>query len=109
MSENLAAKKCVPCEGGVDALSSEKINEYLQITPGWESVENHHIKKHFTFKDFKETLDFVNKVADIAEEEGHHPDICFTYGKADISIFTHAIDGLHENDFILAAKINRLK
>lgn len=104
---DLLNKKCVPCEGGTPLLGEEEIKRYMtELKEGWEVLENKKIKKLFKFKNFKEAIVFINKVADLAENEGHHPDIAIHYNKVDIIIWTHAIRGLSENDFILAAKID---
>lgn len=108
MKENLLNKKCVPCEGGVEPLKGEKLITYLNLIKGWKDINDHHIEKEFTFKDFKEALAFTNKVGAIAEEEGHHPDIFLSWGKVKIVLWTHAIGGLSENDFIVAAKFDTL-
>jgi 4a-hydroxytetrahydrobiopterin dehydratase len=107
---DLSQKKCVPCEGGIPPLRGSALKEYLaQIPAGWEAVEDDKkIRKEFRFKDFKEAIDFVVKVARLAEEEGHHPDIFIFYSRVVIEIWTHAIGGLSENDFILAAKIDKI-
>ena len=107
MSE-LASKQCVPCRGGVPPLQGGEINRLLEQLNGWEVVQGHHLKKNYKFSDFAETLKFVNQVGELAEEQGHHPDICFGWGKAEITIWTHKIDGLTVSDFILAAKIDEL-
>lgn len=107
MSE-LARKQCVPCRGGVPPLQGEEINRLLGQLNGWEVVSGHHLKKNYKFADFAETLKFVNQVGELAEEQGHHPDFCFGWGKAEITIWTHKIDGLTESDFILAAKIDEI-
>ncbi|MDE3060971.1 MAG: 4a-hydroxytetrahydrobiopterin dehydratase [Pseudomonadota bacterium] len=105
----LTQKKCVPCEGGLTPLSSDEAKNMLKEIPGWELADGHKaIKRRFTFKNFVEALAFVNKVGAIAESEGHHPDITFGWGYAEILLWTHAIGGLHENDFIIASKINQL-
>jgi len=104
----LEEKKCVPCIGGIQPMKKDDALKYLKSLNGWDIVNNKKIKKSFKFSNFKETMDFVNKVADTAEHEGHHPDICLYYGKADITLWTHKIKGLHENDFIMAAKIDRI-
>ena len=110
MNQDLASKKCVPCEGGVEPISRERAQEYLkQLNSDWQIIDNgRKIRREFKFKNFKETLNFVNKVGEIAESEGHHPDIKFGWGYVNITLFTHAINGLFENDFILAAKIDKL-
>ena len=111
MSE-LSDKKCIPCEGNTPPFDKKEIHKYLKKVDGWH-VKNDDEKiyfliKEFKFKNFLESQDFVNKVGDIAETEGHHPDIWFGWGYAKIKIFTHAIKGLHESDFILAAKIDKI-
>lgn len=107
--QNLTDKKCVPCEGGVDPLSKEGITEFLKIVPGWKLSETgDRIVREFQFKNFLESMAFVNKVAEIAESEGHHPDIHIFYNKVKLELYTHAIGGLHENDFIVATKINSI-
>ena len=108
MSE-LAAKSCVPCRGGVPPLAGQELENLHKQLPEWEIVNGHHLKRAFTFPDFAKALAFVNKVGEIAENEGHHPDIFLTWGKAEITTWTHKIDGLTESDFILAAKIDKIK
>ena len=107
MSE-LASKTCIPCRGGVPPLKGEELASLQKQVPGWSVMEEHHISKTFPFPDFRQALSFVNQVGEVAEEQGHHPDILLTWGKAEITIWTHKINGLTESDFILAAKINRL-
>jgi 4a-hydroxytetrahydrobiopterin dehydratase len=107
MSE-LARRQCVPCRGGVPALQGEEITTLLDQLQGWDVVNQHHLKKSYRFKDFREAQSFVNRVGQLAEEQGHHPDICFGWGQAEITIWTHKIDGLTESDFILAAKIDEI-
>jgi 4a-hydroxytetrahydrobiopterin dehydratase len=107
--DDLSSRKCVPCHGGVPRLHGEEIKSYLKSLKGWEVIDEHHLKKLFTFQDFKKALELVNLIGEIAEEEGHHPDICFGWGRAEITIYTHAINGLSESDFILAAKIDKVK
>ena len=105
----LSDKKCVACEGGTPPPEAEKIKEYLaELGGGWKTEDGKKIKKEFEFGDFKETMVFVNKIAEIAENEGHHPDIHIFYNQVIIELWTHAVDGLSENDFILAAKIDKL-
>jgi 4a-hydroxytetrahydrobiopterin dehydratase len=108
MSEALADKKCVPCRGGVPPLEGEELKKLHSSIPEWQVVNEHHLHREFRFPDFKQALDFVNRVGSIAEQEGHHPDILLAWGKVGITLWTHTIDGLTESDFILAAKIDRL-
>ena len=113
---DLTKKHCVPCEGGTPPLSDEKENEMLKRvqhdknTSGWLLLRygTHRIRRMFRFKNFKEAMGFVNKVAEIAEIEGHHPDIKIVYNKVSLELFTHAVGGLSENDFIMAAKIDAI-
>lgn len=108
MTGDLASRACVPCHGGVPRLMGAEIEKYLGELRGWEAVGEHHLSKSYEFRNFRGALDFVNRVGALAEEEGHHPDICFGWGRAELTIYTHAIDGLSESDFILAAKIDAL-
>ncbi len=101
-------KKCIPCEGGMPHLMAGEIEEFKKQVPEWEIVAGQEMKRRFKFKNFAEALVFVNKVGALAESEGHHPDIRFGWGYAEITTFTHAVDGLSENDFILAVKIDLL-
>ncbi len=105
---SLAEKTCVPCRGGVPPLKGEELRQLARQVEGWEVVNEHHVKKTFKFPDFRSALAFVNKVGELAEEQGHHPDIYLAWGKVEITTWTHKIDGLTESDFILAAKIDRL-
>ena len=109
---DLADKKCVPCEGGIPAFDIAEIHKYLKKVDGWSVLQNdkksYFIEKEFKFKNFIESEKFVIEVGKIAETEGHHPDIKFGWGYAVIKISTHAIDGLAESDFVLAAKIDKL-
>ncbi|MCS7314929.1 MAG: 4a-hydroxytetrahydrobiopterin dehydratase [Bryobacteraceae bacterium] len=98
----------MPCQGGVPPLKGERIAALLTETPGWRVVDEHHLERVFSFPDFRTALDFVNRVGELAEEEGHHPDLLLSWGRVEVRIWTHKIDGLSESDFILAAKINRL-
>ncbi len=105
----LTQKTCTPCRGGVPPLTVDEARAYLGKTPGWELREQgKRIERGFTFKTFRDALGFVDRVGALAESEGHHPDITFGWGYATISLYTHKLKGLHENDFIMAAKINRL-
>ncbi len=105
---DLTEKKCVPCEGGVPPLGKTEVERLLTQVSGW-SLNGKWITREFAFKNFVEAMKFVNRVAGLAEEEGHHPDVHIHYNKVRFDIWTHAIDGLSENDFILAAKIDALK
>lgn len=89
-------------------MKGDELKGYLKQVQGWKAVNEHHLTKEFTFPDFKQALAFVNKVGAVAEEQGHHPDITFTWGKVEVTTWTHKIDGLTESDFILAAKIDHL-
>ena len=105
---DLAERECVPCRGGVPPMKGKEIEELLHQLEGWQVVDEHHLQKVYRFKDFRESLEFVNRVGNLAEQQGHHPDVCFGWGKADVTIWTHKIDGLSESDFVLAAKIDKL-
>ena len=107
-SEDLTTKKCKPCTGGMPALGGQEAQRYMASVLGWELEEDKKIKKEFRFKDFLGAMSFVNKVAALAENEGHHPSILILYNKVRITLSTHAVSGLSENDFIMAAKIDRL-
>ena len=108
---DLTKKKCVPCEGGLIPFDVSEIHKYQKKVDGWDIIKNekniYFLVKKFLFKNFSESQNFVNEVGKIAEEENHHPDIFFGWGYAKINITTHAIEGLSENDFILAAKIDK--
>jgi len=104
----LAERQCVPCRGGVPALRGEEITALQSQLEGWEVVNEHHLRKEYKFEDYKQAQAFVVRVGELAEQQWHHPDICFGWGRAEISIWTHKIDGLTESDFILAAKIDAL-
>ena len=109
---DLANKKCIPCEGGIPAFDIQEIHKYLKKVDGWDVLQNKeknfYIEKDFKFKNFIDSEQFVVQVGKIAESEGHHPDISFGWGYAKIKISTHAIKGLAESDFILAAKIDKI-
>jgi 4a-hydroxytetrahydrobiopterin dehydratase len=108
MPMSLADKHCVPCRGGVPPLKGAELGSFASQVPGWKVVEEHHLFRSFSFPDFKTALDFVNRVGAVAEEEGHHPDLMLSWGRVDVTTYTHKIDGLTESDFVLAAKIDRL-
>ena len=110
--ESLANKKCIPCEGGTPAFDIKEIHKYLKKIDGWDVLQNkdknYYIEKSFKFSNFLESEKFIVNVGKIAEIEGHHPDITFGWGYAKIKISTHAIKGLAESDFVLAAKIDKI-
>jgi len=108
---SLDQKTCVPCRGGVPPLKGEElaaIHKQLPAWAHWKVINEHHITRAFTVPDFRQALAFVNRVGTVAEEQGHHPDVLLTWGKAEITLWTHKINGLTESDFIMAAKIDRL-
>ncbi len=103
----LADQKCAPCDGSTPPLKGDALRDYHRETPDWNVVDEHHLERIFTFPDFRQALDFVNRIGGIAEEQGHHPDMLLSWGKVDVKIFTHKVNGLTDADFILAAKIDR--
>ena len=106
MSE-LSNESCIPCRGGIPPLTEAEYLPLLEsLNQSWEVINNHHLKKDYTFKDYKSTVAAVNLIAEISESENHHPNISFTWGKLTVTIWSHKIDGLTKSDFILAAKIN---
>jgi 4a-hydroxytetrahydrobiopterin dehydratase len=108
---SLETKTCTPCRGGVPPLKGQALTEIhgqLPDSADWKIINEHHLTRAFTFHNFKQSLDFVDRVGALAEEQGHHPDILLTWGKAEITLWTHKIDGLTESDFIMAAKIDRI-
>lgn len=104
----LATKTCVPCRGDVPPLNGQELAALETQVDGWTVIEEHHITKTFKFPDFRKALEFVNDVGELAEEQGHHPDVFLAWGKVVITTWTHKINGLTESDFILAAKIDQL-
>ena len=110
--EDLSKKKCIACDGNIPAFDTNEIHKYLKKIDGWNVKSNEdksfYLVKEFKFKDFRESQNFVNKIGNISEEENHHPDILFGWGYCKVKIFTHAIKGLAESDFILAAKIDKI-
>jgi len=104
----LASKTCVPCRGGIPPLAGPELEALARQVPDWKVVDGHHLTRNFPFKNFVQALAFVNKVGALAEEQGHHPDILLAWGKAEITTWTHKINGLTESDFILAAKMDKL-
>jgi len=105
----LADKECVPCQGGVPPLQGNELSRFgAELKNGWRVVNEHHLEKEYKFDDFRQALDFTNKVGELAEEQGHHPDIYLAWGKVKLTMWTHKIDGLTESDFVFAAKCDRL-
>ena len=103
----LASKKCTACERGTPPIDEKEQQDLLkQLQDGWRIVDGHHLQRTYRFDDFKSALDFTNRVGELAEQEGHHPNIELSYGQVGITLWTHAANGLTENDFILAAKID---
>lgn len=107
--EDLSARSCVPCRGGVPPLPQKEQQRLLQqLDPAWRIVEAHHLERDFEFPDFRTGLEFTQRVGDMAEEQGHHPDVLLRWGKVRLTVWTHKIDGLTESDFVFAAKADRL-
>ena len=105
---DLAKKTCIPCKGGVPPLNGAKLDDLLEkLKNDWKIIKEHHLEKEYSFKNFKEALDFTIKVGELAENQGHHPDIFLAWGKVKLTIWTHKIDGLTESDFIFAAKADK--
>jgi 4a-hydroxytetrahydrobiopterin dehydratase len=104
----LASKTCVPCKGGVPPLQGAELAALASQVPEWNVVDGHHLERNFKFPDFVKALAFVNRVGETAEQQGHHPDIFLAWGKAGVKLWTHAVNGLTESDFIMAAKISKL-
>lgn len=111
MAGDLATKHCAPCEGGTKPMASSEAETYIAQAPGWRLVPGERLKisRELRFKDFAGAMEFVNRVAELAEAEGHHPDFCVSWNRVKLELVTHAIGGLSENDFIMAAKINALE
>lgn len=105
----LADQECRPCRGGVPPLTEAQIAPLRVQVPEWDVIERHHLEREFSFPDFASALAFTNRVGELAEQQRHHPDIQLAWGRVGIEIWTHAIDGLTESDFVLAAKIDRLE
>lgn len=109
MTNELAKKQCIPCRGGMPPLQGERLEQlHHHIDKGWRIIEGHHLERNIKFKNFRQALDFTNQVGELAEEQGHHPDIHVSWGKVGLKVWTHKIDGLTESDFIFAAKVDRL-
>jgi len=109
MTSELAKKQCIPCKGGILPLKGQELNIiFEQLSGNWKIIDEHHIEKEFKFKNFREALDFTNRVGELAEAQGHHPDIYLAWGRVKTMVWTHKIDGLTESDFIFAAKVDDL-
>jgi 4a-hydroxytetrahydrobiopterin dehydratase len=105
----LAQRHCEPCKGGTPPLKGQRLADLKnRLHPDWQVVDEHHLERTFRFPDFRQALDFTNRVGELAEAEEHHPDLHLSWGKMTMDVWTHKIDGLSENDFILAAKTDRL-
>ena len=105
----LAEKECVPCKGGIPPVKGTELADFAkELNSGWRVVNEHHLEREFKFKDFREALDFTNQVGELAESQGHHPDIYLAWGKVKLTLWTHKIDGLTESDFVFAAKVDQL-
>lgn len=105
----LAARQCIPCKGDVPPLKGDDLKELEeQLHDDWDLVDEHHLERLFTFADFRQALDFTDRVGEMAEEQDHHPEIYLTWGKVKLKIYTHKIDGLTESDFVWAAKADRI-
>ena len=103
----LADQKCIPCKGGVPRLTGDALRNLSAQLPDWSVVKEHHLTRTYRFPDFVTGLAFVNQAGAIAEEQGHHPDLLLAWGRVEVTIYTHKIDGLTESDFVLAAKMDR--
>ncbi len=108
-TNDLASRKCEPCEEGASAIKGLELRNLYGQLEGWILVNEHHLEKEYLFKDFREALAFVNRLGEVAEQEGHHPDLFLTWGKAKVTLWTHTVGGLSENDFILAAKADSVR
>ena len=111
VTSDLSSKHCVPCEGGMKPMAPTAAEGYVAQVPGWRLVTGEPLKiaRSLRFKDFTQSMQFIDRVAEVAEAEGHHPDFCVSWNKVKLELVTHAIGGLSENDFIMAAKINELE
>ncbi|MFO7958870.1 MAG: 4a-hydroxytetrahydrobiopterin dehydratase [Candidatus Brocadiia bacterium] len=106
---DLAEEECVPCRGGIPALEGEELEELAdRLDADWSVVDDHHLEKDFEFEDFRQALEFTNRVGELAEEVGHHPEIFLTWGEVGITIWTHEVDGLTKTDFVFAARVEKL-
>jgi 4a-hydroxytetrahydrobiopterin dehydratase len=109
VSGGLSDRNCVPCRGGIPPLGAEQVEQLRrQISEEWSVVDGHHLVREVKLKNFRQAMALANRVAEIAEAQGHHPDLLVSWGKLTVTLFTHAINGLHENDFIMAARVDAL-
>jgi len=109
MTAELFEMECVPCKGGVPPLKGEDLRRlHSRLGPGWNVIAEHHLERSYKFKNFREALAFTNRVGELAEAQGHHPDISLGWGRVQLQLWTHKIDGLTESDFVFAAKVDRL-
>jgi 4a-hydroxytetrahydrobiopterin dehydratase len=109
MTSELAKMECKPCRGGVPPMAEPELSRFLERLGGqWQVMDQHHLEKEFRFKDFRQALEFTNRVGELAEEVGHHPDLHLAWGKVKVIVWTHKIGGLHEADFVFAAKVDAL-
>jgi 4a-hydroxytetrahydrobiopterin dehydratase len=107
--EGLAARQCIPCRGGVPPIPAERIEALRAgISSDWHVVDGHHLLREIPVKNFRQSLALANRIGDVAESQGHHPDLLVSWGKLTVTLFTHVIGGIHENDFIMAARIDEL-
>jgi len=110
MEAELAKGQCVPCRGGVPPLKGAALDSFArQLGDGWKVVREHHLEKEYGLDDFRQALEFARKIGEISEQQNHHPDICLSYGKVRVTLFTHKVDGLTESDFVLAAKFDKAR
>ncbi|MCJ7511531.1 MAG: 4a-hydroxytetrahydrobiopterin dehydratase [Anaerolineales bacterium] len=110
MKSDLAALECIPCKGGIPPMKGEELVRWAQrLGGGWQVVDEHHLSKEFHFKDFRQALAFTNQVGELAEKVNHHPDLCLSWGRVQVALWTHKIGGLSETDFIFAAKVDALQ
>ena len=106
---DLASKKCIPCQGGVPPLKGDELDKLMtQLGNHWELVDEHHLRKTYEFSSFRESLNFTNRIGELAEDEGHHPEIHLSFKKVTLEMWTHKIDGLTESDFVFSAKADTL-
>ncbi len=106
--KDLAQRQCTPCQGGEQPLGGDVLADLAGRLDGWRVVDEHHLERQFRTKDFRSALTLVNRIGELAEQQGHHPDLDLGWGRVQVTLYTHKIDGLSENDFILAAKIDQL-